>query len=98
MSESPEVAREAFEKISHMLRDVVEVPEAFSELVELALEEDVGVEDLETAAQLMAPSDLRAAREFSARLRDGHAGDKVVTEGLDSLDAILAESDAEWEA
>lgn len=84
-----EVTR-AFGTIARELESLDEVPEVFAELVQIAADDEAGVEELETAAELLSPTDVREAREFCVVLRDSHAGEVALTEGLDLLDRILA--------
>ncbi|MFQ5890987.1 MAG: hypothetical protein ACE5JR_13225 [Gemmatimonadota bacterium] len=87
-----------FKKIAQELEKLEGVPESFVEIVHIALDDEAGPEDLEIAAELMPPSDLRAARWFCFLLRDSHAGDAALTRGLELLDAILSEAAPEREA
>lgn len=99
MTNKPEAASEVFGEIARALEDMDDVPEALVELVELAADEDAEADVLKTAAELMSPSDRRAVRAFCVQLRDGNAasGDVVLAESFGLLDAILADTEGEWD-
>lgn len=84
-------ASQTFERLACWLDDMDDAPEALVELVELAGDEDVEGNVLENAAELMSPSDRRAARAFCVRLLDGPVAtdDPALAEGIELVDAIL---------
>lgn len=94
MSSNDDIVQ-GFTKIAREIESLEAVPEPFVEIVQIALDSETGLEDLETAAVLMSPSDLRAAREFCLLFRDSHAGDTALAEGLEALEGLLSETAAD---